>query len=681
MGYFPFYTGVKIPWNTGSGSGARTKLGQGGNNRKKEQEMKAVKPDMTGIKDDIHDDYRPIYDKLMDDYLKYYQQNIEILSDPTNPRYPQIYSNVQRMKTGIESFADWQQEEYDTWKGYNDGFALYEVNPSDPKAISRDNLEFITEYANQNDYLAYAESMGNEEALEYYFGKSMNDADEHVPNRPALIEGVELTSIDSQGSPDEFLEDGVTANPDYNPNYGQEIDNSINPSNWSTDEEGFFLDIEGNRMTSHFKNIMLEPGYEPYTDEESKTIYGGVEEIVKNFHNTASDWSILPNGQVVVRGYGTDEYRPFRDIKDYSWRGKDFLKAQVSEDPFAALANNIWDDGMGAQGKIDDNYMAKMFKTTEYHLGYGKNDKGETEIQGKYGLEIRQKLAHELAAKNKLTSMHVNQFVTDSTPVLDQFIDSDLAKKIRRQYALKEDMPIQFGQYATVVAMERMKKFLHKHKGMKEANKIYFSNTRWDIPVAEDGGYDWNKSLPVMQNGEVNNWAVGQTIRFEDNDEPSISARVRNNMPIYLTSQAGVDIEPNALEGLNLRFTRTGIVPVLINSETGQPIEQDDIEMFPDTPTEWSYMMDTRINIAELVEKAQSGDSEITPSMLDVIMKMAEGANKTGQKFISAYVPLLDGSAWTKDPFARRTDIISTEELEAFISTPAWKIGKNKSGK
>ena len=59
MGNFPFYTGVKIPWNTGSGSGARTKLGQGGNNRKKEQEMKAVKPDMTGIKDDIHDDYRP----------------------------------------------------------------------------------------------------------------------------------------------------------------------------------------------------------------------------------------------------------------------------------------------------------------------------------------------------------------------------------------------------------------------------------------------------------------------------------------------------------------------------------------------------------------------------------------------------------------------------------------------
>ena len=29
MGYFPFYTGVKIPWNTGSGSGARTRQGQG----------------------------------------------------------------------------------------------------------------------------------------------------------------------------------------------------------------------------------------------------------------------------------------------------------------------------------------------------------------------------------------------------------------------------------------------------------------------------------------------------------------------------------------------------------------------------------------------------------------------------------------------------------------------------
>ena len=50
MGYIPFYTGVKIPWNTGSGSGARTRQGQGGNNRKKEQEMKAAKPDMTGIK-------------------------------------------------------------------------------------------------------------------------------------------------------------------------------------------------------------------------------------------------------------------------------------------------------------------------------------------------------------------------------------------------------------------------------------------------------------------------------------------------------------------------------------------------------------------------------------------------------------------------------------------------------
>ena len=184
-----------------------------------------------------------------------------------------------------------------------------------------------------------------------------------------------------------------------------------------------------------------------------------------------------------------------------------------------------------------------------------------------------------------------------------------------------------------------------------------------------------------MQDGQETSWAVGQTIRFEDNDEPSISARVRNNMPIYLTSQAGVDIEPNALEGLNLRFSRTGIVPVMINTKNGKPVTQADLQLNPNINTEWSYMMDTRINVAELVEKAQSGDSEVTPSMLDVIMRMAEGANQSGQKFISAYVPLLDGSAWTKDPFARRTDIISTEELDAFISTPGWKIGKNKSGK
>tara|TARA_R100000008_G_C3575573_1_gene165058 strand:- start:234 stop:1850 length:1617 start_codon:yes stop_codon:yes gene_type:complete len=538
--------------------------------------------------------------------------------------------------------------------------------------------------------------MGNEDALEYYFGRSENDEGETFANRPGLLPGVEAESIDTSGSPDAFItndEGEQIPNPNYNPNYGETIDNSINPSNWNVDEENFFLDANGERMPAFIKNLQYETGYEPFSNENTQTIFGNVENTVKEFHTTAENWSVLPNGQVVVKGYGEnpDDYRPFRDIKDYSFRHKDFLKAPVPPNHFAEMAESYWGITKGSQGKITEDYLTKLNKYVENGLMYSKNEKGVPTPNHVNGQGIRKKLALELAEQYGFMP-HVTKALESDSMTLEAagvILDGDLETKIRNQFSLDKDTPITFHQYASVVASDRMQNFLIKHKGMKEEGKIYWGNTRWDVPRNANGQFDLNKSLPINvldtregseTEGQViqQNWITGQQIRFDGNDEPTTSMRIKNNMPVYFTSEAGA-IDPRAFSGLNLRMTRTGITPVMTDI-LGSPLTTDRIDSYRNNP-EWNFMMDVRIDTSELIKAADNAESTGDFDTKEFLLQLLSEADNKGQRYVSALIPLFDGSAWTKDPFSVRTDIISNEELNGFIGTAGWRQGKRLSGK
>ena len=690
MGYFPFYKGIKVKtWGDGSRSG---KGQQGDNKKKADTLLKQEKPTTSFLASkDINDDYRPIYDKLLDDYFNYYQRNINILSDNTHKRYAQVYGNIMRQQNGINSFIDWQSEE-----GTRGNSISKYLQKGEETGVSGDDswlqnqLEIVDTYANKNDYYrsfliddSTVDDTAFKSVNQYYFGGEKNDHDEYIPFRPDLIENPTLIEKDGQWIPD--------------------IDN---PENWITDANGQYLK-DGKQMRSFMQNINLYTGFEPYSNEETSTKYDIVRNHVSNFKNTANNWYLTPDGEVKVFGYGDDPNVPqdFRKVNDYKFKRDPgyFLKEVPKKNYFGILGDEFWDLKHGGNELINDEYEAKLLNHIDNMIlkfDTAKKEGRDVSTPTVLGNNIRQTLLDEITSKLPLSKtakdglLNGSYIFGENSSLLD-WMDTnnpDMINRIMKDNGYDDKRQIKFDDYVKLETFDRVKEnYLISYRGLQNEDEAYFNNdTSTRLLYPDESGFSglpyhvWDDA--ALKGVPTGNFIAGTPIHFEDAKSPKINVRLRQNSGIILTGQLGTTVfqtnENEAFKmlfGLDMTMKKSNIVPVLIDSNSGKSIPVSEYENMKGHRgvAQWKEYVSVEMDIDEVTtqidviintgwenltesEKNEYGnDKSRYITEVDNLKEIFEYLNKNreNQNTISALMPIEQGGVltgiFTNDEYAR----------------------------
>ena len=686
MGYFPFYKGIKVKtWGDGSRSG---KGQQGSNKKKADTLLKQEKPTTSFLASkDINDDYRPIYDKLLDDYFNYYQGNINILSDNTHKRYAQVYGNIMRMQNGINSFIDWQAEEASRGNTISQYLQKgEETGVSGDDSWLQNQLEIENTYANKNDY--YRSFLIDGETLDetayksvnqYYFGGEKNDHDEYIPFRPDLIENPTLIELDGQLVPD-----------------------INNPDNWVTNANGQYLK-DGKQMRSFMQNINLYTGFEPYYNEETPTKYGIVRNHVSNFKNTANNWYLTPNGEIKVFGYGDNPTSPqdFRKINDYKFKREPgyFLKEVPKKNYFGILGDEFWDLKHGGNELINDEYEAKLMNHIDnmiLRFDTAKNKEG-TDVSNPtvLGNNIRQTLLDEITNKLPLSKAAKDgllngSYIFGENATLLDWLDTNspgMIDRIMKDNGYNDKKQIKFDDYVKLETFDRVKdNYLISYRGLQNEDEAYFNNdTSTRLLYPGDDGFSalpyhvWDTA--ALKGVPTGNFIAGTPIHFEDAKSPKINVRLRQNSGIILTGQLGTTVfqtnENEAFKmlfGLDMTMKKSNIVPLLIDAD-GKSINANDA--YDASEAQWKEYVSVEMDIDEVTKQMDviinTGWDNLTESeknnygndksrydanvetLKDIVEYMNK--NRENQNTISALMPIEQEGVltgiFTNDEYAR----------------------------
>tara|TARA_R100000808_G_scaffold23186_1_gene51203 strand:- start:628 stop:2742 length:2115 start_codon:yes stop_codon:yes gene_type:complete len=698
MGYIPFYRGFKINPNRWA-DGSRTERGQQGNNKDKEKEIKAAKPSITNMRKDVSDLYRPLYDKGFSDYMKWYQNNAIALQDPSNiGAYAKAHAQQEMFRNQLESFIDWSQDEIKEHNKYYGKLEAWELGDSE-NGTDPNRLENRYNYVNANTYqnrfmqdgvmdeLLYKDFMG------WGFGRIDVDG-VRKGKRPAIIDNPIMIETES----------GI-----------QEIDYD-NPDNWVRDDEGYFLDDNGKRMIEYVKSPLLDDGFEPYSDDNSITKLDYTKSFVLDFDSgsggkySSDNWIFTPRGVYVNTGDGFIDYREINGGNpEFSFRNKEYLKKQSTENPFSVWANWFWKTTNGAQGKITLDYKQNALTQLLADLDADQFEDGAG-IASEYGKEMRSKIAMRLVESSGRNKGYIDKLMKSFGSGPDEMLIGGTSTsknvisigeqefgRIKKFYekSLGREIgdTITFTEYAAYESYKEAEKFWIEYQDMEAGGDGHFYGVLFDDEWRTANFWTPGETYsddPVMNTyvatgGGKLGKGTSDSVLFEMNQSSLKNA--------IMTSRHSTRITMEDLYGINAKVRRTGPKRVITNTN-GKILTQAQIKQLQDGGfgVESNWFVPVTINIKEDLDK----DSVLRLLGYDLTNMSENEINRTFanaaeeqwlKEEISFLVPIWTESPWSRisngaDPLELpMTGIYSVNMVESLIEdTQAWKNSSNSEG-